>query len=433
MPNIFANISQIFAGQNPATIMENNLYTKPQAIMKTAIVDNSRDLRVGLTEIMQSNPSLIQTFLASRFPYSAVELYKYVENKLESRCSDFDFFHGFVALSNRDLEYTNLNFKTLMVEALVPKEGYTKSHICAKDYPVHVHILDSGTIPVKHFSTILKIGTTIRFSLYNVPECRKMFPYYIPVPNKYCELVTVVNGLSQVHYPFMVLYDVFRVLKQGGILIIQDNEVKNSFGLDLLRLDRKTCPSGTLKNYFDMDELAEMLVFIGFEAVKTLHSNPITGKFIMRAIRAYDSKFADVGIENKLNPVIGGLSEPITYLDTEGNVRTKFFCPREFKYTSYFDAASDGKFSIIDVHKDKTHESSEFYNLGSVPLVNKRENFYPMFPELYEELESEVRLRDRIIIGLSSQDKVMLDEARELMKKLSPIQEKKIVGCSNII
>jgi len=433
MPNVFANISQIFAGQNPATIMEHNLYTKPQAIIKTAIVDNSRDLRVGLIEIMQNNPGLMQTFLAARFPYSAVELYKYVENKLESRCSDFDFFHGFVALSNRDLEYSNLMFKTILVEALVPKEGYTKSHVCAKDYPVHLHILDSGTTPVKHFSSILKIGMTIRFSLFNVHECRKMFPYYIPVSNKFCDLLTIVNGLSQVHYPFMVLYDVFRVLRQGGILLIQDNEVKNSHDLDLLRLDRKTCSLGSLKNYFDMDELAEMLTFIGFEAVKTLYSNPVTGKFVMRAIRAYDSRFADVGIANPLNPVNTELSGPIQYTDTDGNVRTKFFCPREFKYTSYFDAASDGKFSIVDVHKDKNEKSSEFYTLGSVPLVNKRENFYPMFPEMQEELEAEVRLRDRIIIGLSSQDKGMLDEARELMKKLSPIQEKKIVGCQNIV
>jgi len=433
MPGVFVNISQVFAGQNPAIIMENNLYTRPQAIMKTAIVDGSRDLRVGLIEIMQSNPSLMQTFLAARFPYSAVEMYRYIENRLESRCSDFEFFHGILALINRDLEYSNLNFKTILVEALVPKEEGQISHVHSKDYPIHVHILDFGNVPVKHFSSVLKIGTTIKFSLFDVPGCRKMFPYYIPLPNKYCDLLTIVNGLTQVHYPFMVLYDVFRVLRQGGILIIQDNEVKNSIGLDLLRLDRKTCPFGTLKNYFDMDELAEMLIFIGFEGVKTIYSNPITGKFIIRAIRAYDSKFADVAIPDPLTPIVGGLSEPITYLDVEGNVRTKFFCPREFKYTSYFDAASDGKFSIVDVHKDKTHESSEFYNLGSVPFVNKRENFYPMFPEKCEELEAEVRLRDRIIIGLASQDKKMLDEARELMKKLGPIQEKKVIGCSNIV
>jgi len=122
-----------------------------------------------------------------------------------------------------------------------------------------------------------------------------MFPYYVPVKNKSIEIVTLFDGLRLVETPYLLLYDVFRILCIGGILLIRDRDVDRFLDSVLVEMDHIVCVRDMFsKSRLSLVELTAMLKFIGFGNIKVIARNLITCEYYLRCVRGFDSEIASV-------------------------------------------------------------------------------------------------------------------------------------------
>jgi len=205
---------------------------------------------------------------------------------MDSIIPDREFFKTCKIISYYDKDNSDLRLIANIADS------FSKTDMAQnKTWEVLVNILCDDIKVFESIGRCLKAVKNYNFSLSGERGSRLMYPYYIPMPNSTVDIVTCIEGLSSVRHPFLVMYEIFRVLKPGGKVLIREHTIENNFELTMLRWEKfilgKRCVT-----YCTMKEWCSMLCFIGFVDISVVKMSPVSRFLHVRAVRGDDNQFA---------------------------------------------------------------------------------------------------------------------------------------------
>jgi len=279
-------VSAVFPQQLPAPFVRNCDFPRIAAIFVTPEVDAFSNLREKMSEITANQRPALREYLKITFPYSFKNLMRYIVEKMNTVISDREFFKTCKIISHYDKDNSDLRLVANIADS------FSKTDMALnKTWEVLVNILCDDIKIFEAIGRCLKAVKNYNFSLSGGYGSRLMYPYYIPMSNSTVDIVTCIEGLSSVRHPLLVMYEIFRVLKPGGKILIREHTIENNFELTMLRWEKfisgKRCVT-----YCTMKEWCSMLCFIGFVDISVVKMSPVSRFLHVRAVRGGDNQFA---------------------------------------------------------------------------------------------------------------------------------------------
>jgi len=265
--------------------------------------------------VYQHDPKYFEQFVRQSFPYTCVQVMEFLRVCNNSVMSTREFVNALRGIVRKDIAYREITNLSTMAR-VVPDSDIGTDVV----HRTHVNLLNSRIEEYKGICKLVKSRWSENFSLYLKTGCSTMFPYYVPVTNKSVEIVTLFDGLRLVETPYLLLYDVFRILCIGGILLIRDRDVDRFLDSVLVELDHIVCVRDMFsKSRLSLVELTAMLKFIGFGNIKVIARNLITCEYYLRCVRGFDSEVASVFDISQMEELDRSSWLDMSYFDPEND------------------------------------------------------------------------------------------------------------------
>lgn len=280
-------VSAVFPRQHlPSEFLIGCDFSRPRAILMVPSLSKNFNLRKSLESWVLLEPKRVMAYMRTFGPM-ADAMFKSLCLKLGSRITDRELFDLMMSIRLDEIDYVGKNLVHMLLLALDKSDVYP-----SRIFSVHVNLMSISKYDFRHFEGIVRADVVHNFGLSQNDGVRLMYPYYVPVTNGSVSIVTVIEGLCQVKYPFLLLYEIYRILKPGGVLLFSERNVETEFDLAMVGLDRKYRMNGMWESYANKNEWMSLVAMIGFEQIVVTHYDIISRIFFVRCVRGPDNKFA---------------------------------------------------------------------------------------------------------------------------------------------